>query len=171
MSEVNTMNGAGWTEDNIATLKTMWGDGASASEIARVIGGVSRSAIIGKVHRLKLTQGRKKPQAAGAPKAARPVAARPAAPRQKPPVVARVAAPKAQMPGPEIEEAPVVTVVDTIVGIPLLDLTDKTCRWPIGDPQQPGFAFCGAWPDKTSPYCAMHHHRAVVITPRQTSAR
>lgn len=48
-------------------------------------------------------------------------------------------------------------------GVSLLQLNEHTCRWPIGDPQYPGFHFCGAKPDKYEPYCA--HHAAIAYNP------
>ncbi len=44
----------GWTEERVEKLKELWAEGLSASEIARVLGGVTRNAVIGKVHRLRL---------------------------------------------------------------------------------------------------------------------
>ena len=44
-----------WTDDRVETLKRMWGEGASASQIAKELGGVTRNAVIGKVHRLGLS--------------------------------------------------------------------------------------------------------------------
>src|SRR5581483_11416960 len=43
----------------------------------------------------------------------------------------------------------------------LLELTDATCRWPVGDPQHPEFFFCGAPPRANSPYCAAHWRRGL----------
>ena len=73
-----------WTEERIDRLKAMWTEGATASQIADELGGVSRNAVIGKAHRLGLEarpspvkpgeekEGAKKPVKAAAPKAARP---------------------------------------------------------------------------------------------------
>ena len=80
-----------WTEERIERLKKMWHDGATASQIADELGGVSRNAVIGKAHRLGLEQRpspvkpgeekEKKAKAAPAPKAAKPAPApKPAAP-------------------------------------------------------------------------------------------
>jgi len=90
-----------WTDDRIERLKKMWHDGATASQIADELGGVSRNAVIGKAHRLGLEQ-RPSPVKAGdekeAKKAAAPAAApkpapKPAAPAPKPaPAAAPVAA-------------------------------------------------------------------------------
>ena len=70
-----------WTDERVELLKKLWADGLSASQIASQLGGVTRNAVIGKVHRLNLS-GRAKP----ASNAARPRKARPATPA--PPVIA-----------------------------------------------------------------------------------
>ena len=44
-----------WTDERVETLKKMWGEGQSASQIAKELGGVTRNAVIGKVHRLGLS--------------------------------------------------------------------------------------------------------------------
>src|SRR5436189_5300969 len=77
-----------WTEERIERLKKMWHDGATASQIADELGGVSRNAVIGKAHRLGLEQ-RPSPVKAGEEKEARKAAPAPAAAAPK------AAAPKA----------------------------------------------------------------------------
>ena len=59
-----------WTDERVETLKKMWGEGQSASQIAKELGGVTRNAVIGKVHRLGLSNR----GAAAAPAAAKPEA-------------------------------------------------------------------------------------------------
>lgn len=173
-----------WTDERIATLKKMWLQGKSASEIAEKLGGVTRNAVIGKAHRLNLS-GRpspikkvtapKKPAAAApakktaaAPKA-KPVA--PAAPAKAPakaqaaPVAAK-AAPRAPTssgngPGkpPEIVQlAALANATSRPDGkiISILELTEKTCRWPVGDPREGTFGYCGAEAYGAHPYCAEH---------------
>jgi GcrA cell cycle regulator len=98
-----------WTEERIDRLKKMWAEGATASQIADELGGVSRNAVIGKAHRLgldsrpspvKAGEEKEKP-AAAAPAAAAPAGPKPAAPRTEP-------APRAAAPVPEpAAEAPV----------------------------------------------------------------
>ena len=85
----------GWTDERVETLKKLWLDGLSASQIAKSLGGVTRNAVIGKVHRLGLS-GRATPSQPArttfkAPRPARP--AQPQAPR-------RVAAPVSQSQSP-----------------------------------------------------------------------
>ena len=53
-----------WTDDRVETLKRMWSEGQSASAIAKELGGVTRNAVIGKVHRLGLSNRTEEPEAA-----------------------------------------------------------------------------------------------------------
>src|SRR5579872_6738633 len=97
----------GWTDERVELLKKLWQDGLSASQIAKQLGGVTRNAVIGKVHRLGLS-GRAAPSKPArtvfkAPRPARPVSAAPAAPR-------RLAEPAQHAPHPMpvryVDEAP-----------------------------------------------------------------
>ncbi len=106
-----------WTDERVAQLRQLWGSGKSASEIADLLGGVSRNAVIGKAHRLGLS-------------------GRPSPIKKK----------KAKA---EIVEA-------KPAGATILNLTERMCRWPIGDPKQPGFRFCGKPSMPNLPYCAEH---------------
>ena len=58
-----------WTEERVETLKRMWGEGQSASQIAKELGGVTRNAVIGKVHRLGLSNRAALPEATATPEA------------------------------------------------------------------------------------------------------
>ena len=76
----------GWTDERVELLKKLWQDGLSASQIAKQLGGVTRNAVIGKVHRLGLS-GRATPSKPArtvfkAPRPARPISAGPSAPRR-----------------------------------------------------------------------------------------
>lgn len=144
-----------WTDERVETLKKLWQDGLSASQIAHELGGVTRNAVIGKVHRLSLS-GRAKP--AGA------VAARPR--RQRNATVTRHNRPltvgNTALKVHTIAEPRrvVVPMEDIVVPIPLratiLTLTDQTCKWPIGDPSSEDFCFCGHKPRESMPYCEYH---------------
>ena len=102
-----------WTEERIERLKKMWHDGATASQIADELGGVSRNAVIGKAHRLGLEQ-RPSPVKPGEEKEARKPAPAPAAPKAAAPKVeapkplpaAAAAAPHAHAPAPQQRSAP-----------------------------------------------------------------
>jgi GcrA cell cycle regulator len=145
-----------WTEARIDLVRTRWAEGISAANIAFELGGgISRSAVIGKVHRLKLTQhGRQKPPRPhgnkGQPKA-KSIIKRVAA-RQK---IAAAPLPPAE---PYVEQQDEGVDVTALIG--LLKLTDQTCKFPIGDPLLPGFGFCGKQPEPEKVYCAHHCAKA-----------
>ena len=189
-----------WTDERVETLKRMWSEGQSASAIAKELGGVTRNAVIGKVHRLGLSNRNDEAEAAPAPAAAAP-APEPAAPKK--PATPKVAAPAPQ-PAParpepveaepdEAEEEPAPQPVFTPVprrpivpaGQPLppqpsaneispealasvrevekrarklslMELTERTCKWPIGDPATDKFWFCGLPSQSGKPYCEAH---------------
>lgn len=168
-----------WTDERIATLKKMWLQGKSASEIAEKLGGVTRNAVIGKAHRLNLS-GRpspikkvavaKKPAAAAAPAkkpAAAPVAkAKPApAPAQKaaPAPIPQKMAPRTSGNGPGkppeiVQLAALANASSKPDGstISILELNERTCRWPVGDPRDGNFGYCGSAVYGAHPYCAEH---------------
>ena len=177
----------------------MWAEGQSASQIAKELGGVTRNAVIGKVHRLGLSNRNDeapeaaapapeaKPAAAAAPAAAAPKPAPEPAPEPKP---AAAAAPEAR-PEPEPETTPAVAasnfnrrpIVPAGQPLPpqpsaneispealasvrevekrarklsLMELTERTCKWPIGDPATDKFWFCGLPSVAGKPYCEAH---------------
>lgn len=159
-----------WTDERVEILKKLWSQGLSASQIAGELGGgVTRNAVIGKVHRLGLSGRAKNPaaQAARPRKATRapshplthtPPAAAPGAPAQ-------VRGNLALAPKPEAAPAPVIQVVpqsapEVVVPIServtIMELRESMCRWPHGDPTTPEFRFCGAKSPPGTPYCAYH---------------
>lgn len=200
-----------WTDERVETLKRMWAEGQSASQIAKELGGVTRNAVIGKVHRLGLSN-RTEDAAEAAPAAA---AAPPAAPASPQPA-AKAAAPKAapapqpaaqpepapaaqaRSPEPEPKEAdraaqapepapvafnPRRNIIPAGQPLPpqpsaneispealasvrevekksrklsLMELTERTCKWPIGDPATDKFWFCGMPSQAGKPYCEAH---------------
>jgi GcrA cell cycle regulator len=152
----------GWTDERVELLKKLWQDGLSASQIAKQLGGVTRNAVIGKVHRLGLS-GRAAPSKPArtvfkAPRPARAAAAAPSAPR-------RIAEPVALAPQPAspvryIDEAPGMATV--------LTLGAHMCKWPIGDPSLESFTFCGRRSGE-GPYC--HEHNQVAYQPAQTKKK
>ena len=153
----------GWTDERVELLKKLWQDGLSASQIAKQLGGVTRNAVIGKVHRLGLW-GRappSKPQRTvfKAPRPQRPVAAAPSAPRRIAEPVA--AAPSSPSPVRYVDEAPGTATV--------LTLGAHMCKWPIGDPSLDSFTFCGRRSEEGGPYC--HEHAVVAYQPVQTKKK
>ncbi|WP_298909521.1 GcrA family cell cycle regulator [uncultured Aliiroseovarius sp.] len=178
-----------WTDERVEILKKMWGEGQSASVIAKELGGVTRNAVIGKVHRLGLSNrssgGSKapagdkataktaaKPKVAAKPKAAPKKAAEPApkaeeapAAEAKPATPARKAIIPAGQPLPpqpsanEISPEALAKVSEVEKGakrLNLMELTEKTCKWPVGDPATDDFWFCGLAVQQGKPYCEAH---------------
>ncbi len=203
-----------WTDERVETLKRMWAEGQSASQIAKELGGVTRNAVIGKVHRLGLSNRvgggvkdeeeaddaaaspPKAEMAAAAvrpdpiprpatdrPSADRPGAERPAADRPSPerpgaerpapapapinvmPIPMRkVIIPAGQPlpPQPSLNEispealASVREVEKRAKRLTLMELTERTCKWPVGDPATEDFWFCGLPTVPGKPYCEAH---------------
>ncbi|MEM6932966.1 MAG: GcrA family cell cycle regulator [Pseudomonadota bacterium] len=168
-----------WTEDRVEILKKLWGDGLSASQIAKELGGVTRNAVIGKVHRLGLSNrsvaGTSVPKAKAAsqpkqkatPKQREAVdektsvvaqeRAKPAAPSKLPqilPAVQRLPPqPSANEISPEALESQ-REVMNRALRLSLMELTEKTCKWPFGDPATDDFWFCGLPVEPGKCYCA-----------------
>ncbi|UWQ13812.1 GcrA cell cycle regulator [Aliiroseovarius sp. M344] len=172
-----------WTDDRVEILKKMWGEGQSASVIAKELGGVTRNAVIGKVHRLGLSNrsggGSKAP---AKEKAAPKAAAKPKAPPKKAaakkeaeaaskpaaearPIPARKQIIPAGQPLPpqpsanEISPEALASVREVEKGakkLHLMELTERTCKWPIGDPATEEFWFCGLPVQQGKPYCEAH---------------
>lgn len=153
----------GWTDERVEQLKKLWAEGLSASQIAGRLGGVTRNAVIGKVHRLGLSgrattsrmkSHRARPRAASATPPKRAVRSRFGSVGN--PIVHALFRPDA--------EAYVVPVEE--LEIPLAErktiqmLTESSCRWPIGDPQTPDFHFCNRTKIPGLPYCEHHARRA-----------
>jgi len=135
-----------WTDERVAELKQLWGEGLSASQIARALGGVTRNGVIGKIHRLGLA-GRAGPRrtyeqsGTGAPKP------------------------------PPPPEAPQPLVLENGQHVTTITLTHRMCRYPLGDPALPDFHYCGVAHKEGSPYCAYHHHVCFVALPKPRGGR
>ena len=191
-----------WTDERVETLKKMWAEGQSASQIAKELGGVTRNAVIGKVHRLGLSNRVGGAAAEEETVTEAPVAKPVEAPKPTPePVVAAQPAPK---PAPEPRPAPAVerpapaaaAPASNVTPLPLrkaivpagqplppqpsineispetlasarevekrarrltlMELTERTCKWPIGDPATDDFWFCGLPSHPGKPYCEAH---------------
>jgi GcrA cell cycle regulator len=136
------MNQMNWSDVRVEQLKTLWTEGLSASQIARALGGVTRNAVIGKVHRLGLA-GRASPS-----RAERPRVSVPKAPSMRTHVP----------PPPVVEEDPLQLADGNFATV--LTISDRMCRWPIGDPAATEFHFCGRSPKSGSPYCEAHARKA-----------
>jgi GcrA cell cycle regulator len=151
----------GWTEDRVETLRKLWLDGFSASQIAKQLGGgLTRNAVIGKVHRLGLS-GRAAPSQPQRPAFK---ATRPARPAPAPTPVVRRAEPVSQ---PEPKR---VYVAEEAGSATVLTLGAHMCKWPIGDPSSDGFSFCGRVSSGEGPYCAHHAQVAYQAQPRKATS-
>ncbi len=166
-----------WTDERVETLKKMWGEGQSASQIAKELGGVTRNAVIGKVHRLGLSNragaaaAPEKKAAKGETKAkAKTKAAPKKATKPEDKVVEVTVTPRKPIvpagqplpPQPSANEispealAKVNEVEKSAKRITLMELTERTCKWPIGDPATDDFWFCGLGVQQGKPYCEAH---------------
>jgi GcrA cell cycle regulator len=199
-----------WTDERVETLKRMWNEGQSASQIAKELGGVTRNAVIGKVHRLGLSNrvgGAPVPEPLARPdtrapvlddgddlmEADDPVPAAPVSPAPPPTAPAPAPAPVAEVtlpddaededdappppvpmrkliitagqplpPQPSLNEispealAKVTEVEKVARRLTLMELTEKTCKWPVGDPATENFWFCGLPVQQGKPYCEAH---------------
>jgi GcrA cell cycle regulator len=151
------MRGQAWTDERIARLKKLWEEGGTADAIAVCLGGASRSAVLGKIFRLRLGVVEKPPMNSPAAESSNPSgAARPPIAREILPARRR-ARPRRYKPRlPPRETAP-------SRGKTLPELTNETCRWPFGQPGAPKFHFCGipgADLERGLPYCENHMRRA-----------
>ncbi|WP_438955353.1 GcrA family cell cycle regulator [Cognatiyoonia sp.] len=177
-----------WTDDRVETLKRMWGEGQSASQIAKELGGVTRNAVIGKVHRLGLSNRAGSGGNAGKAAAKEKAPSKPATPKAPPKAKAEPAS-KPKKEEPELDEngipisaarraiipagqplppqpsaneispealAKVSEVEKSAKRISLMELTEKTCKWPVGDPATDDFWFCGLPVQQGKPYCGAH---------------
>jgi GcrA cell cycle regulator len=134
-----------WTDDRVSVLRKLWGEGRTAAEIAKELGGVTRNAVIGKAHRLKLSN-----------------RVSPIQQNKKPAVKVVTGERKV----PEAANTSVVSVIKQAVRIKpeirtgdlmsLLELKPRMCRWPVGDPREEGFGFCGCESISGLPYCSDH---------------
>lgn len=138
-----------WTDERVKLLKQMWGEGKTAAEIAKLLGGVTRNAVIGKAHRLKLS-GRISPiQQNTRPET---VAAR-----------SHSGSHTHRVPHSVREQIIVDVVMPPIIekyipgeGVKLVELKERMCRWPLGDPKDETFRFCGHTAVEGLPYCEHH---------------
>ncbi|MEL7300474.1 MAG: GcrA family cell cycle regulator [Pseudomonadota bacterium] len=170
-----------WTDERVEILKKMWGEGQSASVIAKELGGVTRNAVIGKVHRLGLSNRAGATSAAAKPapekKSAKAPEKEAVAAEAKPEPKTESAAPERALspaarkiipagqplpPQPSANEispealAKVNEVEKTSKKISLMELTERTCKWPVGDPATEDFWFCGLPVQQGKPYCEAH---------------
>jgi GcrA cell cycle regulator len=174
-----------WTDDRVEILKKLWVEGQSASQIAKELGGVTRNAVIGKVHRLGLsnratsssssksdTKSKTSVKSMSDTKrvsnktsASKVTSANsPSEPRSNVTSLRRQIIPAGQPlpPQPSANEispealARVSEIEKKAKRISLLELTERTCKWPVGDPATEEFWFCGLPSQAGKPYCEAH---------------
>jgi GcrA cell cycle regulator len=172
-----------WTDERVETLKTMWSEGKSASQIAKELGGVTRNAVIGKVHRLGLSNrvggDRPEDEVALDPLIEEPApeplseeeeeeepesaaANRPPAKEQPPAARPKPVPGQPLPPQPTASEmsaealANLAEVAKKARRLNLMQLTERTCKWPVGDPATDDFWFCGLPTVPGKPYCETH---------------
>ncbi|WP_223565221.1 GcrA family cell cycle regulator [Agrobacterium tumefaciens] len=124
-----------WTNERVAKLKRLWSEGLSASQIAAQLGGVSRNAVIGKVHKLNLPGRSRGPHIE-----TRSIAAR---------------SPTTNQHRQEVNNEDRARV-PMFKRLALSELTERACKWPIGDPMTDDFDFCGLDTLDSTPYCSYH---------------
>ena len=178
-----------WTDERVELLKKLWSEGLSASQIAAQLGGVSRNAVIGKVHRLKLSGRGKTTTTAPRSKKVSPTTAAPrptAAASVEPHATTTIrtatitktvgaAALKMEFVPDAVAETIIRPTSDVVVPISrhltLLQLSERTCKWPIGDPLNDDFHFCGNESGESGPYCGYHSKLAYQPTAERRRVR
>lgn len=145
----------GWTDESVERLRQMWSEGLTANEIAKKLG-VTKNAIVGKVHRLCLT-------------------ARPSPIKSKEnealsediEQTGTNAAMSADLFENTSAAGKSASINKKIENIKLVDLDSHTCRWPIGDPRDEDFCFCGKKVRTGQTYCDEHSQMAYVKATRK----
>ena len=131
-----------WTEEKVAKLKELWGKGSTASQIAEIIGGISRNAVIGKAHRLNLeARAPSKQNTSTSTK----LESRPA--KRTAQTMSRKSKFQSILLDKNFEPEKPTS---------LENLNETTCKWPIGHPDEESFYFCGRSPEGDFPYCKLH---------------
>lgn len=149
--------GMTWTDERTDRLRELHAEGASCGAIARDLGGITRNAVIGKIHRLGLHR----PDSINTNETKEPLRRRVADARSR-----RVRKVIRSFNGFMVMDIALPTLpigkkhdgraIPKAQRKSLLELRDRDCRFPFGEPGHPGFFFCGALTVSTLPYCAHH---------------
>ena len=132
-----------WTEEKVAKLKELWGKGNTASQIAEIIGGISRNAVIGKAHRLNLSAKIKTRTATSSQNFDNSTS------EKNNQTIRR---------GRKNKFKSLIIDKDFEPENPkqLEELDENSCKWPIGHPNEKSFYFCGRSSLKDFSYCKLH---------------
>ena len=132
-----------WTEEKVAKLKELWGKGNTASQIAEIIGGISRNAVIGKAHRLNLSAKIKTRTASSNQSFDNSISEKNI---------------KITRRGRKSKFKSLIIEKDFEPENPkqLEELDENSCKWPIGHPDEKSFYFCGRSSLKDFSYCKLH---------------
>ena len=131
-----------WTEQKVQKLRELWTKGHTASEIAAILGETSRNAVIGKAHRLDLEE--------RAPSKAKSNSGKRQTNNSHP-----------KLKGSSSRKSKFNSILldknfEPENPTTLENLTDQTCKWPSGHPDEENFYFCGRKPVDSFPYCKLH---------------
>ena len=156
-----------WTDERIKQLRQLWSEGQSASKIAEKLGGVTRNAVIGKIHRLGLSnRSENSEKKIITKKRGRPAKVK-NTDNNKNKDFSQINSDKFDdlhvdgLEGdknmlPEATLANIAELEENAKKLNLMELTERTCKWPIGDPATENFWFCGHPSEQGKPYCSTH---------------
>ena len=131
-----------WTSEKVEKLKALWSKGHTASQIAEMLGDTTRNAVIGKAHRLNL-EARAPSKQSSLPRS-----------RENRQIIKR--SPATMSRKAKFQSILLDKNFEAENPKSLEELTEDTCKWPIGHPNEEKFYFCGRKPEGEFPYCKLH---------------